>query len=141
MKLEEFSSVSLFCERKKHPNYNIYFTSLEHWASLYRKCERLRPKVSGPPFAIFHTELLGQFIMRDCEFTFALSVEQQEGCDKISRHRGFLVATAIHKGSYLSIINTYIRLLQWINTTGYEAQPPTYEQFIISPLNVSSRKC
>ena len=125
MKLEEFSSVSLFCERKKHPNYNIYFTSLEHWASLYRKCEWLRPKVSGPPFAIFHTELLGQFILRDCEFTFG----------------GFLVATAIHKGSYLSIINTYIRLLQWINTTGYEAQPPTYEQFIISPLNVSSRKC
>lgn len=132
--VEEIPTMSLFCKRKKHRNYNFFRTSLDHWSALNHECKALHLKIIGAPMAIFHTELLGQFIMRDCDFTLAIQVEPDENCSMIETFGGFLAATAIHKGSYASMAETYIHLLQWINQNGYEAHEPAFEEFIISPV-------
>lgn len=132
--IEEIPAVPLFSIRQNHPDYNIERTSLEHWSELYDECEKLQLKIIGPPIATFYTELLGQFIMRDCDFAIALPVEPKEGCDQIQKSREFTAATAIHKGSYATMIETYILLLQWINKSGYEANTPASEEFLISPI-------
>lgn len=134
MRIEELPVVSLFCERRNHIDYNFQKTSLDHWSALYSGYEKLKLNIVGPPIVTFHTELLGQFIMRDCEFTLALQVDPRENCKKIKKGGGITAATAIHKGSYATMVETYIQLLQWINENGYEAHAPASEEFIISPI-------
>ena len=53
---------------------------------------------------------------------------------------GFLAATAVHTGSYDTMVNTHMMLLRWINQNGYEVNGNVSEEFLVSPIDILEQK-
>lgn len=136
--IEEIPVMRVFSERRVLPDYNINHTSINAWSELYSHCEKAGFRNIGPAIATFHTNLLEQFIMKDCDLEFSVKIqdvdEKADAADqRVKYFGGFTAATAIYMGAYNKMIGTYLSLLQWINMHGYEATGVVSEEYIIAP--------
>lgn len=139
-RIEEIPVVKLFTNRRVMPNYCVTETSLNLWTALYDDIKKHGVKIIGPAVATYHTGLLEQFTMRDCDLELGVQVEELPGCRQIREFGGFTAATAIHIGDYSAMINTYVAILQWISRNGYEVIGDISEECIIAPVEIGNPK-
>ena len=85
-------------------------------------CDKQGIEISGPPFCRYLKS--GGGIM-DVECGFPVD-SPQEGSGRISSGKipGGKVATAVHVGSYETIIRTYEYIRRWIDKRGYKTAGP-----------------
>jgi hypothetical protein len=69
---------------------------------------------------------------------FFISVEDVGAAKDFRTFGNFTAATAIHLGDYADIMQTHVRLVQWINKNHYRIVGPVSEEFIISPLDINN---
>ena len=135
MRIEEIPKSFIFCEQRVMPHYNVCDTSVNFRIELYSKCKALGLTVVGPEITTYFTNPLGQFVMRDCKIELGITVENDPTCEHIQEFGGFTAATALHIGSYETMVNTHMQLLRWIDQHGYEVCDHISEEFLISPID------
>ena len=140
MHIEEIPKVYLFCEQRVIPHYNVCDTSVNFRIDLYSKCRAKGLTLLGPEITTYYTNLLGQFVMCDCKIQIGIEVENDPKCKELQEFGGFLAATAMHLGSYNTMVNTHMALLQWINQNGYEVNGEVSEEFLVSPIDILDQK-
>ena len=140
MRIEEIPKSYLFCEQRVMPHYNVCDTSVNFRIELYAKCRASKLTMLGPEITTYYTNLLGQFVMHDCKIQIGICVENDPDCPQIQEFGGFLAATAIHMGSYDTMVNTHMMLLRWINQNGYEVSGNVSEEFLVSPIDILEQK-
>lgn len=140
MRIEEIPKIYLFSEQRLIPHYNVCDTSVNFRVELYSKCRAKGLTMLGPEITTYYTNLLGQFIMHDCTIRIGIQVENDSACKAIQEFGGFLAATAMHIGSYDTMINTHLALLRWIDQNGYEVNGDVSEEFLVSPIDILDQK-
>ena len=121
---------------KQYRNADVSFS---RWIDILEQCTALGIPLESPIIVTFYGELLGQFLMKDCDVEFGVLIGQNAVLPEIENVRswgGTYAATVYHVGKYSDIVRSYITLLQWINQHGCEVLGPPAERFIISPLEV-----
>lgn len=134
--VEEIPTSYLFCERRMMPNYSVYDTSVNFRMELYSRLKELGLEQIGPEITTYYTNLLGQFVMQDCEIQIGITVKRVPDCEEIQEFGGFTAVTAIHKGSYETMVNTHMAMLRWIHQNGYEVNGYVSEEFMMSPIAI-----
>ena len=134
--IEEIEKIAIFSEERVMPNYNVCNTSVNFRLDLYKKCKELGLKPLGPEITTYFTSLLGQFAVQDCRIRIGIVVKNGTAHEQIQEFGGFTAATAIHYGSYDTMVNTHMTLLRWINQHGYEVTGNVSEEFLMSPIDV-----
>ena len=145
IRLEKFPKRMLLCQRETMKLYCNYEVSLDRWYNILMESFSSNLFTKGNVFVIYHCQPLDQFLMKDCDVEFCIEVIPESGVttqtDIDSNHMKSweckLAATLCHLGKYTDIIQSHIKLLQWINKNGYSAAGPISEEFIISPLDTN----
>lgn len=140
MRVEEIPKSYLFCEQRVMPHYNVCDTSVNFRLELYSKCRAYGLSPIGSEITTYYTNLLGQFVMHDCKIQIGITVKNDPACEQIREFGGFTAATAIHMGSYDTMVNTHMMMLRWINQNGYEVNGNVSEEFMISPIDILEQK-
>lgn len=140
IRVEEISKSYIFCEQRVMPHYNVCDTSVNFRLELYSKCKASGLTPVGPEITTYYTNLLGQFVMHDCKIQIGIVVKNDPACKQIQEFGGFTAATAIHMGSYDTMVNTHMMMLRWINQNGYEVNGNVSEEFMMSPIDIMEQK-
>ena len=53
---------------------------------------------------------------------------------------GFTAVTALHVGRNEDIIQTHIKAIKWLNQQGYTIAGPVFEEYIISPVDITNEE-
>lgn len=136
IRIEEIPKTYLFFEQRVMPQYNVCDTSVSFRLELYSECKAHGLEPTGSEITTYFTNLLGQFVMQDCKIQIGIEVDRNPGCGKVCDFGGFTAATAIHIGSYNTMVNTHMRLLRWISQNGYEVVGNVSEEFFMSPIDI-----
>lgn len=139
-RVEEVPISYMFCEERVMTHYNVMDTSVNFRVELYAKCKALGLQMMGPELTTYYTDLLGQFVARDCKIRIGIVVKEDVNCEKLQTFGGFTAAAAIHLGNYDSMVNTHMMLLRWINQNGYAVIGHVSEEFLISPISLPSQQ-
>lgn len=140
VRVEEIPKTHIFCEQRLMPNYDVCDTSVDFRLELYANCKDKGLSIIGPEITTYYTNLLGQFVMSDCKIQIGIAVEPDPTCEEIQTFGGFTAVTAVHLGSYDSMVNTHMMMLRWINENGYEVDGYVSEEFMISPIDILEQK-
>lgn len=133
--VKEVPEVNLYHSRKIMQSYHNDEVSLERWVEINDEVSRHGLKVCGPITVTYYTELLDQFLSKDCDIEFGIQVEESSS-QHVRKFGGFRAATAFHVGPYSDVIKTHIKIIQWINQNHYKIAGPVSEEFIISPVDL-----
>ena len=141
VQLERVVEETILFERELMPAYKNAEVSLPRWANIMGRLEKLGLQQVGPYTVTYRTHLLGQFLMQDCDVEFAIPIKVpfEEERPYLRKFGGFLAATAVHMGDYSKIMDTHVRILQWINQNQYEVAGDVSEEFIISPIEINNK--
>lgn len=137
IKIEDVPEISMYYDRKVMEAYRNEEVSLERWVGINEEVNKLGLKAIGPIIVTFHTNLLDQFMSKDCDIEFGIQVAASES-EHVRSFGNFKAVTIHHVGPYKDIIKTYIKAIQWINEHGYTVSGPVSEEFIISPVDVTN---
>ena len=140
MRIEQIPRIPLFVDKQVIKSYDNSETSVKMWQHLYTGCQSSGYKIIGSGITTYITELLGQFIVRDCELHIGLKVEAEQDDPNVTIYGGFQAATALYSGQYAGIITTYLSLMRWLNHQGFEAYGYASEEFILSPIDTHNQK-
>lgn len=136
--IETIHPTKLVYTRKTMANYANAEVSLDRWVELSNLCDELDLKSNGSYIVTYHSNPLEQFLYTDTDIEFGISVEDVGDAKDYRTFGDFTAATAIHLGNYADIIQTHVRLVQWINKNQYKIVGPVSEEFIISPLDINN---
>ena len=136
--IETIRPTQLVYTRKTMANYANAEVSLDRWVELSNLCDELDLKTDGSYIVTYHSNPLEQFLYTDTDIEFGISVENVGEAKEFRTFGNFTAATAIHLGNYADIIQTHVRLVQWINKNHYKIVGPVSEEFIISPLDINN---
>ena len=136
--IETISPTNLVYTRKTMANYANAEVSLDRWVELSNLCDELDLKTDGSYIVTYHANPLEQFLYTDTDIEFGISVEDVGEAKEFRTFGNFTAATAIHLGNYADIMQTHVRLVQWINKNQYKIVGPVSEEFIISPLDINN---
>lgn len=136
--IETIPPTKLVYTRKTMANYANAEVSLDRWVELSNLCDELDLKSNGSYIVTYHSNPLEQFLYTDTDIEFGISVEDVGEAKDYRTFGDFTAATAIHIGNYADIIQTHVRLVQWINQNQYKIIGPVSEEFIISPLDINN---
>lgn len=136
IQIEEIKKIYIFSEERVMPNYNVCSTSINFRLDLYKKCEELGLKPLGPEITTYFTSLLGQFSAQDCKIRIGIVIGSRDNYEQIQEFGGFTAATAIHYGSYDTMVNTHMMMLRWISQHGFEVTGHVSEEFMMSPIDI-----
>jgi len=136
--IETIHPTQLVYTRKTMANYANAEVSLDRWVELSNLCDELDLKSDGSYVVTYHSNPLEQFLYTDTDIEFGISVEDVGAAKDFRTFGDFTAATAIHLGNYADIIQTHVRLVQWINKNQYKIVGPVSEEFIISPLDINN---
>ena len=136
--IETIHPTQLVYTRKTMANYANAEVSLDRWVELSNLCDELDLKTDGSYIVTYHSNPLEQFLYTDTDIEFGISVENVGEAKEFRTFGNFTAATAIHLGNYADIIQTHVRLVQWINKNHYKIVGPVSEEFIISPLDINN---
>lgn len=134
----EIPKTTLVYTRETMKNYANTEVSLSRWIEIMEKCDTLQFKSKGTIIVTYHCNPLEQFLYSDTDIEFATPITTSESGEYCRSFGGFTAATAIHIGDYANIMQTHIRLIQWINQNQYKVSGTISEEFIISPLDVNN---
>lgn len=136
--IEEISESYLFYTRKVMKNYSNKDVSLERWVELINLSNKINIENKGSILVTYYSNPLEQFLYKDIEIEFGMYLDAPiESCN-CKKFGGFTAATTIHVGDYSNIINTHIKMIQYINKNGYNISGNISEEFIISPFDVNN---
>ncbi|GAA0181099.1 MerR family transcriptional regulator [Clostridium sediminicola] len=136
--IEEIPEVDLVFTRKVMEKYSNADVSLERWVEINNLCNKLQLKSKGSIIVTYHSNPLEQFCFKDSVVEFGMCIEAPIKCDNCRKFGGFTAATTTHIGKYSNIVNTHIKMIQWINKNGYKIAGNISEEFIISPIDVTN---
>ena len=136
--IETIHPAKLVYTRKTMANYANAEVSLDRWVELSNLCDELDLKTDGSYIVTYHSNPLEQFLYTDTDIEFGISVEDVGAAKDFRTFGNFTAATAIHLGDYADIMQTHVRLVQWINKNHYRIAGPVSEEFIISPLDINN---
>jgi effector-binding domain-containing protein len=136
--IETIRPTNLVYTRKTMANYANAEVSLDRWVELSNLCDELDLKSDGSYIVTYHSNPLEQFLYTDTDIEFGISVEDVGSAKDFRTFGNFTAATAIHLGNYADIMQTHVRLVQWINKNQYRIVGPVSEEFIISPLDINN---
>jgi DNA-binding transcriptional MerR regulator len=136
--IETIRPTNLVYTRKTMANYANAEVSLDRWVELSNLCDELDLKSDGSYIVTYHSNPLEQFLYTDTDIEFGISVEDVGSAKDFRTFGNFTAATAIHLGNYADIMQTHVRLVQWINKNQYKIVGPVSEEFIISPLDINN---
>lgn len=136
--IEEIRPIQLVCTRKTMATYANQEVSLDRWVELSNLCDELGLKSNGSYIVTYYSNPLEQFLYTDTDIEFGIEVEEVGAAREFRTFGGFTAATAIHLGNYADIIQSHVRLVQWINRHHYRIAGPVSEEFIISPLDINN---
>ena len=136
--IETIPPAKLVYTRKTMANYANAEVSLDRWVELSNLCDELDLKTDGSYIVTYHSNPLEQFLYTDTDIEFGISVEDVGAAKDFRTFGNFTAATAIHLGDYADIMQTHVRLVQWINKNHYGIVGPVSEEFIISPLDINN---
>ena len=136
--IETIRPTNLVYTRKTMANYANAEVSLDRWVELSNLCDELDLKSDGSYIVTYHSNPLEQFLYTDTDIEFGISVEDVGSAKDFRTFGDFTAATAIHLGNYADIMQTHVRLVQWINKNQYKIVGPVSEEFIISPLDINN---
>jgi DNA-binding transcriptional MerR regulator len=126
---------------KQYRNMDV---SLRRWTDILEQCTSHRVVTRGSVIVTFHTQILDQFLMKDCDVEFGLIVSEEctlpDDITNVRAWGGFQAATSYHAGKYREIMQSHVKLLQWIHLNGYEISGPVSEEFVVSPLDVDNEE-
>ncbi|WP_317856297.1 MerR family transcriptional regulator [Chakrabartyella piscis] len=134
----EIPTSTLVYTRKTMKNYANAEVSLKRWVEILDLCDSLEYKSKGNIIVTYYSNPLEQFLYSDTDIEFATPITTDSDNENCRTYGGFTAATAIHIGDYADIMQTHIRLIQWINQNQYKVCGPISEEFIISPLDVTN---
>lgn len=137
--IQNIPQIHLYHSRKMMEMYHNEEVSIDRWIEINEEVEKRGMKACGPVIVTYYTELLDQFLSKDCDIEFGIQVENCDS-DKVREFGGFQAATAFHVGPYREVIKTHIKVLQWVNQNNYKIAGPVSEEFIISPVDVQNEK-
>ena len=136
--IETIPATSLVYTRKTMANYANTEVSLDRWVELSNLCDELELKSNGSYIVTYYSNPLEQFLYTDTDIEFGISVEDTGEARDCRTFGDFTAATLIHIGNYADIIQSHVRLVQWINQNQYKIVGPVSEEFIISPLDINN---
>ena len=136
--IETIPTTKLVYTRKTMANYANAEVSLDRWVELSNLCDVLELKSNGSYIVTYYSNPLEQFLYTDTDIEFGISVEDVGEAKDYRTFGDFTAATLIHIGNYADIIQSHVRLVQWINQNHYKIVGPVSEEFIISPLDVNN---
>ncbi|MFT5891058.1 MAG: DNA-binding transcriptional MerR regulator/effector-binding domain-containing protein [Dokdonia sp.] len=136
--IEEIPETDLLFIRKVMKNYSNTEVSLERWVEIINLCNKLQLKSKGSIVVTYLSNPLDEFLFKDSLVEFGMYIETPTKCDNYRKFGGFTAATVIHIGNYSNIVNTHLKLIQWINKNSYKIAGHISEEFIISPLDVNN---
>lgn len=136
--VETIPPKQLVCTRKTMATYANQEVSLDRWVELSNLCDQLGLKSSGSYVVTYYSNPLEQFLYTDTDIEFGIEVEEVGAAAEYRTFGGFTAATVIHLGNYADIIQSHVRLVQWINQQHYKIAGPVSEEFIISPLDINN---
>lgn len=142
IQIEKIPEMNLVYTKKIMKKYSNSEVSVKRWVEIANLCNKLNLKNKGLIIVTYHSNPLEQFLFMDSEIEFGMLIDTpiDNTTDKYScrKYGNFTAATTTHIGNYANIINTHIKLIQWINKNGYEIAGKISEEFIISPLDVNN---
>lgn len=136
--LETVPATRLVYTRKTMTTYANQEVNLDRWVELSNLCDQLGLKSSGSYVVTYYSSPLEQFLCADTDIEFGIEVEEVGAAQEHRIFGGFTAATLIHLGNYADIIQSHVRLVQWINRQHYRIAGPVSEEFIISPLDINN---
>ncbi|SKC77033.1 MerR family transcriptional regulator [Maledivibacter halophilus] len=142
VQIEEIPEMHLVYTKKVMKKYSNSEVSIKRWVEIVNLCNKLHLKSKGLIIVTYHSNPLEQFLFMDSEIEFGMlidsPVDSNTNAYNYRKFGGFTAATTTHIGNYSNIINTHIKLIQWINKNGYKISGNVSEEFIISPLDVNN---
>ncbi len=136
--IADIPSTTLVFTRETMKNYANTEVSLSRWIEIMEKCNSLQYESKGTIIVTYHCNPLEQFLFSDTDIEFATPITTKEVGEHCREFGEFTAATAIHIGDYANIMQTHIRMIQWINQNQYKIVGNISEEFIISPLDVNN---
>lgn len=140
--IETIDEITLLFQREVIHSYKNSDISLLEWSNIMMKSQNKGLHKCGAYIVTYYTQPLNQFLMSTCDVEFGVPVKISSDYNSddayIRTFGGFRAATAIHKGPFSDIINTHVRILQWINQNGYAVAGPISEEFIISHMDINN---
>ncbi|MFU0823578.1 MerR family transcriptional regulator [Clostridium sp.] len=136
--IEEIPEIDLVFTKKVMKNYSNAEVSLERWVEIINLCNNLQLKSKGSIIVTYHSKPLEQFLYKDSLVEFGMCIESPTKYENCRKFGGFTAVTTTHIGNYSNIVNTHIKMIQWINKNGYKIAGNISEEFIISPLDVNN---
>ena len=138
IRLEALPPKPLVYTRKTMSTYANQEVSVDRWVELSSLCDQLGLKSSGAYVVTYYSSPLEQFLYTDTDIEFGIEVEEVGAAEEHRIFGGFQAATLLHVGNYAEIIQSHVRLVQWINQKHYRIAGPVSEEFIISPLDINN---
>lgn len=140
IKIEDIPEKNFFYIRKIMKNYDNADVSLERWIEITEEAEHKRLKVIGPITLTYYENLLDQFLRKDCDVEFAIEVNEWRDEPGFRKFGGCKAVTGLCVGQYSKIVNTYIRIIQWVNQNNDKYRICGYpsDEFIISPVDLKN---
>lgn len=138
IRIEEIPEMYLVYTRKVMKKYSNSEVSLERWIEIINLCNKLQLKSKGLIIVTYDSDPLDQFFFKDVVVEFGMCIESPTNCNNCRKFGGFTAVTTTHIGNYSNIVNTHIKMIQWINKNGYKIAGNISEEFIISPLDVNN---
>ena len=136
--IEEIPESYLFYTRKVMKNYSNKDVSLERWVELINSSNKINIENKGSILVTYYSNPLEQFLYKDIDIEFGMYLDSPIESCKCKKFGGFTAATTIHVGDYSNIINTHIKMIQYLNKNGYHINGNISEEFIISPFDVNN---
>ena len=130
----------LFYSRDVMEKYQNSEVSLERWIDITENCRERNLSIISPIIVTYYSNVLDQYLMKDCDVEFGVMVEGEKIQEKesVRLFGGFEAVTKIHVGSYGNIMESHVRMIQWINKNDYEISGPISEEFIVSPVDIDN---
>lgn len=137
--IEYIPKANCISTRKVELNYQNAYVSIARWFEIFDIIKKNNLRGIGPIMLTYHNDPLGQFMQKDCDLEVSIPVyESLVNNPNFKTTGGYKAVTAMHVGSHGKIINTYAKVLKWINQQGYIVDGPISEEYIISPVDVKN---
>ena len=141
--IEHIEKRAVFFTQREMQNYNNIEISIERWFEVLKKAKNRHLKPLGSIILTYHTEHpMEQFFKSSCDLEVMIQVEEIDNrlFPEQKSFGGFQAAVAYHIGDYESISSTHFKLLRWIDENGYEIDGCPSEEYLISPMDVTTQK-
>ena len=138
--IEHIGETRVLYTSKKMKDYNNIEISIDRWSEVLNKAAKRDINASGPIILTYHTEHpLDQLFKSSCDLEVMLPVDESCKGKEVRVFGGFDAAVTYHFGAYDDISVTYMKLMRWIDSSGYVVYGDISEEYLISPIDITAK--